>query len=67
MKPKTIIAIIIVTLIVIFSIQNVQIVEVKFLFWHITLSRVLLILGSFIIGILVGVLISMKKRMFTKR
>ncbi len=67
MNPKTIIALIIAALIVIFSIQNVQAVEVKFLFWHLTMSRVLIILGSFIIGILVGVLISMKKRIFTKR
>ena len=66
MKPKTIIAFIIATLIIIFAIQNIQAVEVKFLFWHLTISRVLIILGSFIIGILVGVLISMKKRRFIK-
>jgi uncharacterized integral membrane protein len=61
MKFKTIIAIIFATVIVIFSIQNVEVTDVKFLFWKLTMSRVLIILGSFAIGVLVGFLASIKK------
>lgn len=67
MKFKTILALFFVTLIVIFSIQNVEVTEVKFLSWKISMSRVLIILGSFAIGILVGVLISVKKRLIPKK
>lgn len=61
MKFKTIVAIIFATIIVIFSIQNVEVTDVKFLFWKLTMSRVLIILGSFAIGVLVGFLASLKK------
>lgn len=61
MKFKTIIALVFITLIVVFSIQNIEITDVKFLFWKLSISRVLVILGSFVIGIAVGILISMKK------
>ncbi|WP_111706876.1 lipopolysaccharide assembly protein LapA domain-containing protein [Lutibacter citreus] len=65
MKTKTIIAILFISLIIIFSLQNAEITDVKFLFWKISISRVLVILGSFVIGILVGILVSIKKK-FTK-
>lgn len=61
MKLKTILAILFATLIIIFSLQNTAITDVEFLFWKLSVSRVLIILGSFIFGVLVGVLISMKK------
>lgn len=60
MKPKTMVAIIVTALIVIISVQNIQAVEVKFIIWQLTISRVHIILGSFMVGILVGVLISKK-------
>jgi|GEM_PF-2582311 len=53
-SAKQIITILISILIVIFALQNIEMTEVKFLFWKITVSRVLIILGSFVIGILVG-------------
>ena len=62
MKLKTLLAIFFATLIVIFSIQNSEITDVDFLFWKVSMSRVLIILGSFAIGILVGILVSMKRR-----
>lgn len=61
MKLKTILAILFATIIVIFSIQNVEVTEVKFLFWKLSMSRVLIILGSFAFGVIVGILVSMKK------
>jgi uncharacterized integral membrane protein len=62
MKFKTILALVFAALIVLFSLQNGAVTEVKFLFWQISVSRVLIILGSFSIGVLVGILVSMKKR-----
>lgn len=66
MKFKTFLIVVFISLILIFSIQNVEITDIKFLFWKLSISRVLIILGSFAIGILVGVLISMKKKYLKK-
>ncbi|WP_410494015.1 LapA family protein [Cellulophaga sp. Z1A5H] len=40
--------------------------DIKFLFWKLSLSRVLIILGSFAFGIVVGLLISLKKNRLPK-
>jgi putative membrane protein len=66
MKFKTILALLFATLIVIFSLQNSEVTQVKFLTWEIEMSRVLVILGSFTIGLLVGILVSIKKRIRPK-
>ncbi|WP_166382574.1 MULTISPECIES: lipopolysaccharide assembly protein LapA domain-containing protein [unclassified Polaribacter] len=60
MNYKNILSLIFIALIVIFSIQNAEATDVNFLFWNLSISRVLVILGSFSIGILVGVLMSIK-------
>ncbi|MEY8021809.1 lipopolysaccharide assembly protein LapA domain-containing protein [Muriicola sp. SD30] len=62
MRFKTLIAIVFVTLIVIFSVQNSEVTNVNFLFWKLSMSRVLIVLGSFGIGILVGILVSITKK-----
>ena len=54
MRLKTIIALFFVAIIVIFSIQNAEVTDVKFLIWKISMSRVLVILGSFAVGLAVG-------------
>jgi len=64
MKLKTIIVLLFIGLIVIFSLQNTEVIDVKFFIWKISLSRVLMILGSFSIGVLVGILLFMKKNIF---
>lgn len=61
MKLKTILAIIVATIIVIFSLQNAEVTDVEFLFWKLSVSRVLIILGSFAFGVIVGILVSMKR------
>lgn len=63
MKFKTILALCFAAIIVLFSLQNVEVTEVRFFIWKISMSRVLIILGSFAMGVLVGILISMKKRL----
>ena len=62
MKLKTALAIVFASLVIIFSLQNAEVTDVKFLFWKLSISRVLIILGSFVVGVVVGVLISMKKK-----
>jgi putative membrane protein len=52
--PKTITAIVILSLFTVFIIQNSGIVEISFFFWKIRLSRVVLLMGSLLVGILVG-------------
>jgi len=51
---KTIIFSILIALIIVFVIQNTQVVEYRFLAWKVSMSRALLLLGTFVIGILVG-------------
>jgi len=61
MKFKTIMAIVFAIIVVIFSLQNAEVTQVEFLFWELAMSRVLIILGSFAIGVLVGILVSLKR------
>ena len=51
---KTIIFSILIALIIVFVIQNTQVVEYRFLAWKVSMSRALLLLATFVIGILVG-------------
>jgi putative membrane protein len=51
---KTIIFLILVALIVLFVLQNTQVVEARFLLWKVSMSRSLLLLGTFLIGIIAG-------------
>lgn len=43
-------------LLCLFAVQNTQVVELRFLVWSLEMSRVFLILGAFLGGVLVGVL-----------
>jgi len=58
MKIKLIFIIALVILLVVFSVQNAEIVPVKFLFWQLEISRALLILISAGIGALTFSIIS---------
>jgi uncharacterized integral membrane protein len=57
---------ILVALILIFVMQNTQAVEVKFLTWTVTMSRALMLLATFLIGVVSAVVlkipISKKKK-----
>ena len=66
MKLKTVLALIFAAVVVIFSIQNADVTDVEFLFWKLSISRVLIILGSFAIGVFVGILVAMKNRLISK-
>jgi lipopolysaccharide assembly protein A len=62
MKTKTIVSLFFILLIVIFSIQNSEVTDVDFLFWKISVSLILIILGSFSFGVLVGILVSLTRK-----
>ncbi len=48
------IAILTLILIGIFAIQNLAAVEVDFLFWHANVSKIVVILGSYLLGMFSG-------------
>jgi uncharacterized integral membrane protein len=58
---KTIVFVILAVLILLFVIQNTQVVETRFLVWTISMSRSLLLLGTFIIGVIAGWLVRRPK------
>jgi putative membrane protein len=51
---KTIVFLILIAFVIIFVMQNTQVVEFQFLAWKVSMSRALLLLGTFGIGIAVG-------------
>lgn len=51
---RTIIAIVTVVLIVIFAIQNFELVEIDFLTWSFTTNRAFVLIGAFLLGTLFG-------------
>jgi len=57
MKFTFVLGLVIGILVVIFILQNTEIVEIDFLFWTISISRALVVLMVFIIGILVGAIL----------
>jgi uncharacterized integral membrane protein len=54
MNLKLILVLILASLAVIFIIQNATVVDVRFLFWNVSMSRALLIFLLLIIGIALG-------------
>jgi uncharacterized integral membrane protein len=61
MFRNTLFAILIV-LVIIFVVQNTQVVEVKFLAWQVNMSRALMLFGTLAIGLVAGWLIKVPKR-----
>lgn len=54
MNAKLIISLILAGLAVLFIIQNVTVVEIRFLFWTLSMSRALLMFFILAVGIIVG-------------
>jgi len=46
-------------LLVIFAVQNYEIVEIRFLLWTLTTSRAIIVFGTFVIGLVVGWIVKM--------
>lgn len=54
MQPKTIAAAILAVILVVFLLQNLASVPVRFLFWKVEMSRALLLLVVLLIGVAIG-------------
>lgn len=55
--PKAIIALALLIIFTVFILQNTEVVEISFLFWKMSLSRVVLLLGSLFTGVFIGLFI----------
>jgi uncharacterized integral membrane protein len=62
MHWKLITLLILSIMLVIFAVQNYEIVSIQFLFWSFQTSRTIILFGAFIIGILVGLIAVFLKR-----
>ena len=56
MHWKLIILLVLSLLLVIFAVQNYEVVSIQFLFWSFQTSRTIILFGTFIIGVLVGLM-----------
>lgn len=54
MKFRDIILVLLIVLVLIFVLQNTQIIEVKVLFWKLSMSRVILIVLALVVGFTLG-------------
>ena len=61
MKTRTIIIIFLTILIVIFALQNTEIVDVRLWFWKIQIPRALLIFCCLAVGVIIGLMIPASK------
>ncbi|MBW2039824.1 MAG: LapA family protein [Deltaproteobacteria bacterium] len=58
MSARIITLIILIIIILIYVLYNTQPVEVKFLFWEAQISKALITLGSFLAGIILGLVVA---------
>ena len=54
MTPKRIVFLVLGLLFATFVVQNAEVVQVRFLFWSAQASRAIIILSTFVLGIIVG-------------
>lgn len=54
MGYKFVITVALLVMVMVFAVQNVAVVEIKLLFWHVALPRSLLIFMMLLIGIVIG-------------
>ena len=59
---RNIIFLCLIGVVVIFVLQNTQVVEVRFLFWTILMSRALILFATLAIGLIGGWLLTLPKR-----
>jgi uncharacterized integral membrane protein len=59
---RTIVFVILLVVILLFVVQNTQVVEVQFVLWKVSMSRALMLLGALLIGIVIGLLARGQRR-----
>lgn len=62
MNLKSIIGLVLIALVIIFTLQNIQIVTVNFLLWDMSLPRAVMIFTVFLAGALTGFLLPRRRR-----
>ena len=62
MRWKLILTLVLLVLLVIFTMQNYEVVTVQFLFWSFQTSRTIIIFVTLLIGIIIGLIISFERR-----
>jgi len=60
MKPKVIVILILLVIALMFILQNSKVVTIQLLFWTVSASRIIMILGLLFIGFVVGFLLGRK-------
>ncbi len=53
-KAKLVAGLILAALVMVFTMQNTEVVEIKIFFWSLTMSRVLLVFALLIVGAIFG-------------
>lgn len=61
-RAKLIVLLVVLLLFLIFILQNTEVVELRFLFWHLEASRAIVLLMSFLLGLVMGWLIKWVRR-----
>lgn len=62
MKAKWIVILVLLALFGIFTLQNIEVVSIRFFFWTFSLSRVLLLFIMLLIGVLIGYFLGSHRR-----
>jgi uncharacterized integral membrane protein len=57
MKSKIVIIILLAVLLIIFVLQNTEIVVIKFWFWDLSIPRALLLFVTFAVGLIIGLMV----------
>jgi uncharacterized integral membrane protein len=57
MRIWSVLLLVLLALVIVFALQNTQVVEVQFFFWTLSMSRALVLLGTLVIGLFAGWLI----------
>jgi uncharacterized integral membrane protein len=58
MKAKTIVILIIAVLFLIILLQNTQVMTLRFYFWQLTMSRIVLLVVTLLVGFVVGFIVA---------
>ena len=57
MRAWSAVLLVLLALVIVFALQNTQVVDVQFFFWTLSMSRALVLLGTLVIGLFAGWLI----------
>ena len=65
-KLKISVVFLILVLVAIFTVQNIAIINVKFLIWEVSMSRSIMVIGLLFIGFIIGLIVGLSKHKKTK-